>query len=579
MQDNHRRSIRAAILPLAMLGGAILAGSAMAVPGNIVVVGEDQSPEGLNQVDLGGATVVTHRVLCPVQCENLLGFDAKTFQYTPVLAETVPSTTNGLVKTSPKFTVTFKIRREAKWSDGVSVTSADVKFTVDQMLDPKFKAASRTGFDQIASVETPDAQTAVVIFKKPYAPWRDVFSPSGGAILIPKHIVEGKDFNTLWNGDDPKVVIGTGPYVIDSFKKDESAVLLPNTKYWGSTKPKLDKIVFTFLKSTQTQDVQFRSGEINWIQTPVFALIPELRKIDKTKVDAPSGLTWEHLAFNQENPVMKDINVRRAIAYAINPAELIKRSTGGFTKPLFSFLLPEQRPYYKPSWAKYKTNPGAVSKALTASGYRKNGKGIWAKGGKELNITFTTIAGNSTRENNFKLMKAQLAKVGIKMTPIFDENFFDANGPNNTGKYMVAEFAFSGSSDPSQSQLFRSDVIPTKANGFSGQNTYRIKDKTLDSLLNRADQALAIPTRVSLQKQIQDRIASNLYLVPLYQRPEVTAYADNLQGVIVNPTQIGAADKTETGLYIGGKASRERERQRWVGALRRRPTPPDHRPE
>ena len=555
MQDNHRRSIRAAIIPLAMLGGAILAGSAMAVSGNIVVVGEDQSPESLNQVSLGGATVVTHRVTCPIQCENLLGFDAKTFQYTPVLAETVPSVSNGGVKTSPKFSVTFKIRKEAKWSDGVAVTSADVKFTVDQMLDPKFKAASRTGFDQIASVATPDAQTAVVTFKKPYAPWRDVFSPSGGAILIPKHIVEGKDFNTIWN-DDPKAVVGTGPYVFESYKKGESAVLVPSKNYWGSTKPKLEKIVFSFLQSTTGQDVAFTSGEINWFNTPVFALIPELRKIAKTKVDSPPGVTWEHLAFNQEHPVMKDLNVRKALAYAINPAELIRRSTGGNTKPLYSFLVPEQKPYYKPSWAKYKTNPAAVAKALTASGYAKNGKGIWAKDGKELNITFTTIAGNSTRENNFKLMKAQLAKVGIKMTPIFDEKFFDANGPNNTGKYMVGEFAFSASADPTQTQIFRSDVIPTKANGFSGQNTYRIKDKTLDGLLTKSDQATAVAQRVALMKAVQDRVANNLYLFPLYQRPEVTAYADNLQGVIVNPTQVGSTDKTESWAYSTGSASR-----------------------
>ena len=555
MQDNHRRSIRAAVLPLAMLGGAILAGSAMAVSGNIVVSGEDQSPEGLNSVSLGGSSVVTNRVTCPIQCENLLGFDAKTFQYTPVLAETVPSVSNGGVKTSPKFSVTFKIRKEAKWSDGVAVTSADVKFTVDQMLDPKFKAASRTGFDQVASVDTPDAQTAVVNFKKPYAPWRDVFSPSGGVRLLPKHILEGKDFNTYWN-DDPKVFIGTGPYKLDSYKKDESAVLVPNPNYWGPNKPKLEKIVFSFLKSTTTQDVQYKSGETNWLYTPVFSLIPELKKLEKTKVDAPAGLTWEHLAFNLDDPTIKDLNVRKAIAYAINPAELIKRSTGGFTKPLYSFLLPEQKPYYKPSWAKYKTNAAAVAKALSASGYKKDGKGIWAKNGKQLNITFTTIAGNSTRENNFKLMKAQLAKVGIKMTPVLDENFFDANGPLNTGKFMVGEYAFSASSDPTQTTLFRSDVIPSKANGFSGQNTYRIRDKTLDVLLNKADQSIAAGPRVALTKAIQDRIANNLYLFPLYQRPEIVAYADNLQGVIVNPTQIGATDKTESWVYGGGKASR-----------------------
>lgn len=556
MNRNRRGNARRVALPLVALGAAIWAGSAVAVTGNIVVSGEDQSPESLNQVSLGGATVVTNRVLCPVHCENLLGFDAKTFQYVPVLAETVPSIANGGVKTKPKFTVTFKIRKEAKWSDNVPVTSEDVKFTVAQMLDPKFKAASRTGYDQIAEVQTPDPQTAVVVYKKPYAAWKDTFSPSGGAILIPKHVVEGKDFNTIWNGDDVKVNIGTGPFVIDSFKKDESITLVPNKNYWAPNKPKLDRIVFTFLKSTQGQDVAFQNGEINWFNTPVFALIPVLKALPNTKVDAPPGVTWEHLAFNLDDPIVKDVNVRKAIAVAINPAELIAKSTKSTTKPLYSFLVPEQKPYYAPAWAAYRQNAGKVAQYLKAAGYAKNSKGIWAKGGKELNLSFKTISGNATRESNFKLMKAQLAKVGIKMTPSFDDNFFDANGPLNTGKYQVAEYAFSSSADPDNSTLFRSDVIPTKANGFSGQNTYRLRDKTVDKLMADANLAIEVSKRVSFIKQLQARIANQMVLMPLYQRPEVTVYAKNLNGVIVNPTQVGSTDKTEGWNYTGGNAAR-----------------------
>lgn len=549
------RSRRVVALGMVAVGALALgAGGAMGVSGNLVVIGEDQQPEGLNQVSLGGASVVTHRVLCPIQCENLLGF-TKDYRYVAVLAETVPSQSNGGVKAGPPFTVTFKINKGAKWSDGKPVTSADAEFTWKTMIDPKFKAASRTGWDQIKSISTSDPSTVVITFKKPYAAWRDLYSPSGGNVLLPKHILEGKDFNTIWDGSDPKLVVGTGPYVFESYKKDDSAVLVPNKNYWAGSTGKLDRIVFSFLKSTTGQDVAYQNGEINFFDTPAFGAVPGFRKLPNTKVEAPPGTTWEHLAFNTEDPVMKDVNVRKAIASAVNPAELIKSSTASTTFKLESFLVAEQKPYSKASWAGVANNKAKVARFLTAAGYTKNSKGNWAKGGKELVVTFTTIAGNVTRENNFKLMEKQLKRNGIGFKSNFDDNFFDANGSLNAGKFQVAEFAWQGSADPSSTQLFRSDVIPT-AKSPSGQNVYRYKSKALDKLLAASDQAVSVGPRVALMKKIQDHVAQNMLLMPLYQRPEVVVYANNLAGVQANPTQVGVTDRTEGWAFSGGKTVR-----------------------
>jgi peptide/nickel transport system substrate-binding protein len=549
------KSKRVAALGLVAIGALALgAGSAVAVDGNIVVLGEDQQPEGLNQISLGGASVVTHRVLCPIQCENLLGF-TKDYKYVGVLAETVPSRSNGGVKVGPPFTVTFKINKAAKWSDGKPVTSGDAEFTWRTMIDPKFKAASRTGWDQIKSISTSDPSTVVVTFKKPYAAWRDIFSPSGGGVLLPKHILQGQDFNTVWNDPSPSVLIGTGPYVLQSYKKDDSAILVPNKNYWKGTPPKVDRIVFSFLKSTTGQDVAYQNGEVNFFNTPAFGLVPQFRKLPNSKVDSVPGTTWEHLAFNTEDPLMKDVNVRKAIAAAVNPAELIKSSAANQVFKLESFLVPQQKPFSKSSWAGASNSAAKVARFLRASGYAKNAKGKWAKGGKELVVTFTTIAGNTTRENNFKLMKKQLEKNGIGFKSNFDDNFFDANGSLNTGKFQVGEFAWQGSADPSSTQLFRSDVIPTAKNP-SGQNVYRYKSKVLDKLLSDSDQAVVGGTRVSLMKKIQDHIANNMLLMPLYQRPEVNVYAGNLSGVITNPTQVGSTDVTEGWAFSGGKTVR-----------------------
>ena len=94
------------------------------------------------------------------------------------------------------------------WSDGVPVTSADAVFTWRTMLDPANRVASRTPWDRVATIRVGGPRRFTVVFKAPYAAWRDLFSPSGGNVLLPRHALSGRDFNTVWNRGG---VIGTGP--------------------------------------------------------------------------------------------------------------------------------------------------------------------------------------------------------------------------------------------------------------------------------------------------------------------------------------------------------------------------------
>ncbi len=556
MAHSRRRRSIAITVPAALLGAVAMAGSAIAVSGNQVIIGEDQDLPTLNSIAFGGNQASVNRITCPIQCENLLGLSNK-FQYTAVLATRVPSGKD--ITVSPKFTVTFHIRPDAKWSDGQPVTSKDVKFTWQKQLDKKFKVASRSGWEEITDIKTPDAKTATLVFKRVFVPWRDIFNPSGGARLLPEHILKGKDLNTVWTNPDPKVFIGTGPFLLKQYIKGQRVILERNKNYWNKkAQPKIDTIVDQILKTTTSQAVQLKSKEVNFIESGAFGqALLDLKSIKNVKVDSVPSLTWEHLAFNFSDPVVGDVHVRRAISYALNPAEIIKTSTLGTTRPLFSFLIPEQAPFYKPSWNRYKPDPAKVDSELKAAGYAKN-NGFYEKNGQPLTITFTTIAGNKTRETNFQLIKAQLEANGIKFgDPVFSppDVLFGPTGPLNTGTYQVAEFAFQGSSDPSPTQLFGSAYIPTAASP-SGQNVYHINDPNLDKLLAAQDKEISVAKRVVLEQKIQDLMADRDYVFPLYQRPQVDAYASNLNGAVNNPSQIGGTDGAQNWFYTGGKAIR-----------------------
>ena len=169
----------------------------------VVVDAEDQVPPILNVLLADGATVPAQRVVSNV-LQNLLTVD-DTGRYVPQLAQRVP--TGDDLREGP-LRVTFHLRPEARWSDGEPVTARDVVFTWRTMMDPANEVAGRSGWDRIRSVRpgvdaaggSCDADTCVTVaFDGDYAPWRDVFSVAGGYYLLPRHVLAGEDFNTVWN--------------------------------------------------------------------------------------------------------------------------------------------------------------------------------------------------------------------------------------------------------------------------------------------------------------------------------------------------------------------------------------------
>jgi peptide/nickel transport system substrate-binding protein len=526
--------------------------------GGVVVVGHDQAPETLNGMLLAGNTLVTRQSISPVVGEHMLTL-TPDFRYVPVLAESVPNEADGTLTRNP-FTVTFRIRKNAAWSDGTPVTSADMVFTWKTIMDPDNAVAGRTGWDLIDRIETPDARTFTVVFTRPYAPWKDLFSPSGGATsqLLPKHVLEGKDFDTVWTRG--RGMIGTGPFLIDSYSPRRRLVLVRNPRYWNRAAsrggPHIDRIVHVYLKDSTTQEVQFETGEVNMINPLDFGVRRRLAELPHVRVEHPPGVAWEQLSFNLSDPLMRDVNVRRAICYAIDRSELIRLSTRGETFPLDSFLVPQQQPYYTPAWKRYEPDPAKVEQALAASGYTRNADGVFEKDGRELTVELSTIAGNETRKQNLRLIAAQLERVGIRARIRIAADFFDTSGPLLTGRYQIGEFAFSATADPSSTGIFRSDQVPAQKNGFAGQNTYFLRDPELDRLLDASDAQLDEGRRAELMRRIQERLADRAVLLPLYQFPEILAYPDNLHEVLVNPTQVSHYDQVQNWFFSGGRASR-----------------------
>lgn len=477
--------------------------------GNNLVVGYDQEPPGLNpflQDALATNDMVQPILDKPYEIQPDL-------TYAPQLAEGDPQ-----VVSEDPFTVEYRLKEGLTWSDGEPLTSADARFTYEQIMDPENQVLTREGFDQIESFETPDERTVRMVFSEPYSGWRTLLGGSN-AFILPEHVYAEGDFNTDLNDE----IVGSGPFVFGEWRRGQSFTLERNENYWGEA-PSLERVTIRFIPDSNSLIAALQAGEISWINpTPDIGLTERLEGIDGANVESRNGTQWEHIAFQLEN--VPNLQLRQAVAYGINREQIVNEVLQGQeVPPLQSVLVPEQELYYTPAWEQYTYDPDRARQLVDEA----------VAAGAEPTITFSTTSGEALRETLQQIVQQQLEEVGItvEIQNQSAEQFFGETTLN--GDFEMGEWAWVSTPDPDLTTLFGANNLPP-----DGQNYYRYQDEEVTRLLEEFDRTIDEQQGAELIKQAQDLMAEDLPLIPLYQRPETYAYAENLTGPDVNPTLAG----------------------------------------
>ena len=478
--------------------------------GNTLTVGYDQEPDILNPYIVGGDLAATGDMTAsiiqsPLQIQPDLSLK-------PELADGMPK----IVSEEP-LVIEYKLKQGIKFSDGKPLTSEDAKFTFDTIMDKKNQIITRDGWDKISKFETPDEQTVRMTFSEPYAPWRDLLSGSQAPIL-PKHVYEGKDFNKALNNE----IVGSGPFKLKEWNKGQSITLVKNDNYWD-TPANMDGIDFRFIPDTNTLNTSLQSGEVQFINPPPdIGLIEKLQGFDGVNVKTAAGTVWEHLAFNLDK--IDNIKLRQAMAYGINRKQVLEEILKGQVKPLESVLVPEQGEFYTPAWEKYTFDP-AKAKQLAQEAKSE---------GASMDITLSTTSDNNLRETLEQVVQQQLKDIGITVNikNTAAATFFGKWTPG--GQFQVGEWAWLATPEPTLTTLFGANAVPP-----DGQNYYRYRSEKATKLMQESDVTIDQGKRADLVKQVQEIMADDLPLLPMYQRPVTYAYTDTLSGPDVNPSLAG----------------------------------------
>ncbi len=477
------------------------------IPGELRIAIQ-REPNTLNPI-LSAFTV--EGMLNRLSFDTLLSVDGSGKHVVPILATAVPTLENGGISRDG-LTITYHLHSGVTWQDGVPFTSKDVKFSWQAVMNDNNNVNERVGYEDVASVDTPNDTTVVFHLKHKFAPFiNTVFAESDNPIcIVPQHLLaKYKNINQVPFNEAP---VGTGPFKVAQWVRGDHITLVANDNYFRG-KPKLRRIVVREIPDENTSLNALRAHDIDWIFEASPELYKQLKDMQGIKVLLVQQPQTLPLGMNLSRPVLSDLRVRRAIAYAVDKQALVDKNTGGSAVVAWS----DQPPYswsYEPNVMKYPPDVARAKALLAQAGWTPGGGGILRKDGKPLTLQISYNVENATRRAVAVQVQSMLSAIGIDaQIKAYPANLFfgtyGQGGVMTGGKYDLAVFGWIAGYDPDDHSLFECDDIPRPSHP-DGVNYFRYCTADMDAAQRAALGTYDQAARKKAYSRIQQLIARDL---------------------------------------------------------------------
>jgi peptide/nickel transport system substrate-binding protein len=554
LRSNNRPRLRLAAAGLALCGGLAAASPALAATSDhasapspssaTFVVGNTDAVDTLNPFN--GFTSQDYEVYGLIY-DNLMDYGQLDYSGTPRLATSWSHSKDGLVWT-------YHIRHGVKWSDGKPLTAADVAYTFQRSIQPNSTefADNEAYVGEIKSVKATDRYTVVMTVKH--------FTPVMNRLeipILPEHIwkhVSEKQLGSFKNLNP----VGSGPFTVSSFQSNQTITLKAKPDYWGG-KPGIKKLVFQRFDNPTAEKLALANGTIDFAEGLTPALWHSLEGSPGVKlVNAEAG-NFDELAFNtgaatisgkpigNGSPAMKDVDVRRAISYAINTSELVKKvllNTGEVGTSIIPPIYSEFH-YSPPASATYHYDPAKAKQMLDAAGWKMGPNGIRVKKGKQLSLRLFVRNQSPTQTQDAPYIKGWLNAIGIKVTvTAMSDSQLTADIGN--GQYDMFMWGWGVEPNPD----FQLSVFTCGQRSYGSGPTYSpgwsdsfYCNPTYDKLYHQ-QQSLDGAPRARVVKQMQKMLYDQAPYAVLYYPNDTQAYrSDKWTGFAPSPNK-------PNGLYL-----------------------------
>jgi peptide/nickel transport system substrate-binding protein len=408
-------------------------------------------------------------------------------------------------------TYIFHLHRGARFHDGHPLTSRDVKWTFDSLLQGKVRSTKAAVYRFVDHIETPDDYTVTFHMKEPSATL--LWNLSDGAIGVVPY-GSGTEVTTH--------PIGSGPFRFVSAETDKEVILERNDDYWGD-KPKLARVRFAVVPDATTRALELRKGSAD---AAINALTPDtvltLERDPTLAVERAPGTVLAYLGFNLRDPILNDVRVRQAIAYALDRRPMIEYLWRGAAQPARS-ILPPQSWAYNGNVPPYDHDPAKARALLNAAGYP-------VVNGVRFHITMKTSTDENTRLM-IAVMQQQLREVGIVLD-IRSFEFATFFADVTHGAFQLYGLRWiGGNEDPDIFEYaFHSAKFPP-----NGANRGYYSNQKVDALIDQARREVAPSSRKLIYAEVQRILAEEVPSINLWYLDNVLVHNKRVLNLRLNP--------------------------------------------
>jgi peptide/nickel transport system substrate-binding protein len=504
-------------------------------------------------------TGAAHEVIA-LFARDLVWNDA-SWQAVPDLAASIPTLENGGARLTPeggadgagggggkkRLVVEWKIRPDARWEDGAPVVWEDFLLAWRVQSDPAQEIVlGRDNAERIESM-APIPGGFVVTWREPYPFFADprvhraLPSHALGPRLVDKERLEGERLRPLKDDPEARRPLANGPFRLVEHAPGQHLLLRRNPHYTPA--PLLEEVLVKLVPSTTAALTLLQSGGAHAVfpaggPSPIEARRFVARHAERFALASAPGQVWTHIDINLDDPWLKDVRLRRALAAAIPRRQIFEALSGGLYETAETYLPPRHWGHaqlpplaWDPEAARALLDEAGWS-AVGADGVRKNAKG------ERLSLVLSAASGQPEAEELLQLVRKSLLEVGVEVTlDLRPFKVFFGEGARKRKLPHLAFYAWTLDGTSMGTALWREDRIPTADNGWKGQNLPGWRNAEATALLREADGTLALEERRRLLRRVQELVREELPAIPMYFRPVVVVHDRRVRGLLPTGTQ------------------------------------------
>lgn len=398
----------------------------------------------------------------------------------------------------------FELRDDVKFHNGEPFNAAVVKYTFERMV--RKNAPCLFLFDSIEKVEAVSEYKVRIVTNEPYGA---LLSSLSMAEMVPPVVGETEEYSTH--------PIGSGPFMFESWVKDEKFVMVANPDYWGGA-PKLQRVEFYPIRENSTRAAGIKTGKLDIIHLVPLEEIDAVAALPDADVIMVPGNDTLCLVFDHDK-VFGDLKIRQAMAYAIDTSEIEKHILGEVGTAAKSFVSPAVLGFSDVTQYLAGYDLEKAKELLAEAGYPN---------GFQTNIVAPQGFYTKDREV-LEYIKAQFAQIGIDM----DIRLLDpaASWPILDGEDFELFFAgWASMNMDAHLGLYRNYHSKNTREGFA--------NAVVDENLDKGKSATALSERMEAYAAVQKELAEQLLRVPLYHPNLIYGVSNRVKGFEVRSDEV-----------------------------------------